>query len=128
MIKSKFIQDVLTLLLDGDKDGKEVNGQLEFISETKLNYTGAGVFIYFDHADGIENFKATKSDLVLNGVTIKSSELGIGADSTLFFKNGLINYLELWSFDGSYPKHELNDYELNQEWVASLGKKTERKK
>lgn len=103
MIKSKFIQDILTFLLDGDKEGEEVMGQLDFISEKEFDYTGVGVFISFEHADGIENYKATIADLVLNGVTIKSPELEIGADSTLFFKNGLIDYLELWSFNGVYP-------------------------
>ncbi|WP_124980483.1 hypothetical protein [Nonlabens xiamenensis] len=128
MIKSKFIQDILTLLLDGDKDGEEVKEQLDFISETELNYTGVGVFISFEHAEGIEDFKTTKSNLVLNGVTIKSPELEIGADSTLFFKNGFIDYLELWSFNGEYPKNELTKYELKQEWAGSPEKKIVRNK
>ena len=128
MVKSKFIQDILTLLLDGDKAGEEVKGQLDFISEAEFEYTGVGVFISFEHADGIENFKATKTDLILNGVTIKSTELEIGADSTLFFKNGLVDYLELWSYNGEYPKHELSEYELKQEWVGSPERKIEKRR
>ena len=128
MIKSRFIQDILALLLDGDKEGMETKRQIDFISESKFDYTGAGVFISFDHSDGIEKYKAEKPDLILNGVTIKSPELEIGADSTLFFKNGLVDYLELWSFDGVYPKNEILEYELTQEWKGSPMRKIERKK
>lgn len=128
MIKSKFIQDILTLLLDGDKEGEEVKNQMDFISETEFDYTGVGVYVSFEHVDGIEKFKSTIDDLILSGVTIKSPELEIGADSTLFFKNGLIDYLQLWSFDGEYPKNELSEYELKQEWTGSPERKIERKK
>lgn len=127
MIKSRFLRDILTLLLDGDKEGLKVKGQLDFITEIEYDYTGVGVFISFNHKEGIEKFKATKTDLILNGVKIESPELKIGADSTLFFKNGLIDYLELWSFDGEYPNTELTEYELTQEWNGSLELKIERK-
>ncbi len=126
MIKSKFIRDILTLLLDGDQDGLQVKRQMGFITENDINYTGVGVFVKFEQSARIEEFKALKTDLVLNGVTIKSPELEIGADSTLFFKNGFIDYLEIWSFNGVYPKSELTEYELNQEWDGSPKRKIKR--
>ena len=128
MIKSKFIQDILILLLDGEEEDEEAKKQMHFVSETEFDYTGVGVFVSFEHVDGIEKFKAKKGDLILNGVTIKSPELEIGAESTLFFKNGLIDYLEIWSFNGEYPKKELSEYEMKQEWVSSHERKIERKK
>lgn len=127
MIKSKFISDILLLLLDGDEDVEKVKGQLAYISETELEYTGAGVFISFEHTVGIEKFKSSKAHLVLDGVTIKSLKLKVGAATILFFKNGLIDYLELWSFNGEYPQYELTEYELYQEWVGSPEKKITRK-
>ncbi|WP_242927680.1 hypothetical protein [Pontibacter vulgaris] len=119
MVKSQFIKDILTLLLDGDKEGVEAKKQIDFLTESKIDYTGVGVFISFKYEKGIEKFKATKSDLILNGVTIKSPILKRGADTTLFFKDGLIDNLEIWSFDGEYPQKELNEYELKQEWEGS---------
>ena len=118
----------MTLLLDGDKDGLEVKKQRDFITENQVNYTGVGVFISFSCEPEIEKFKASKQDLVLNGVTIKSPELKVGADSTLFFKNGIIDYLEIWSYDGEYPKNELKEYELKQEWKGSPGQEIKKKK
>ena len=58
---------------------------------------------------------------------IKSSELEIGADCTLFFKDGLISYLEIWSYSGNYPKKELIDYELTQQWKGSPKRKVKSK-
>lgn len=122
MVQSKYIRDILTLLLDGIDEGHDVKGQLDFITETDFNYTEAGVYISFRKDKGIEEFKAANSNLILNGVTIKSSKLAVGADSTLVFKEGLIDYLEIWSYDGEYPKHDLVDYQLKQEWRGSPGK------
>ena len=127
VIKSKFVRDILTLLLDGDEDGLEVKGQLDSITEAEFDYTGAGVFISFEHVAGVGNFKSSKTNLVLNGVTIKSPELRIGAEAILFFKDGIIDYLELWSFDGEYPKSDLTEYELKQEWSGSSELKIKRK-
>ncbi|WP_207214197.1 hypothetical protein [Brumimicrobium glaciale] len=70
MIQSKFIQDILTLLLEGDEESEEVKKQIDFLTETKFDYTGVGVFISFEHMNGIKKFKATKADLILNGLTI----------------------------------------------------------
>ena len=123
MLKSKFIANILELLLDGDKEGIDAKSQLEYLSESDYEYTGSGVFIGFEHKSGIEKYKADKSNLILNGVKIKSTELEIGADCTLFFINGLIDNLEIWSFSGNYPKKELSDYELTQEWENSPERK-----
>ena len=126
MVKSQFIKDILTLLLDGDKEGLVAKNQIDFLTESKFDYTGVGVFITFKRENGIEEFKVTKSDLILNGVTIKSPSLKVGADTTLFFKNGLIDYLEIWSFDGEYPEMEINEYELKQEWEGSPRREIEK--
>lgn len=116
MIKSNFINDILNLLLDGDKAGLKAKPQQDFISIKDIEYTGSGAFIMFNHIDGIENNYATDANLVLNGLTIKSPELNIAAEATLVFKDGLINYLEIWSYDGEYPEKDLSQYTLTQEW------------
>jgi len=123
MLKSKFISSILELLLDGDKEGVNAKSQMDFLTESDYEYTGSGVFIEFKHKNGIEKYKSKKDDLILNGVVIKSSELEDGAGCMLFFINGLIDNLEIWSYSGNYPKTELIDYELTQEWENSLERK-----
>jgi len=95
---------------------------VEFLTESRCDYTGVGVFIHFSHEKGIVKFKI-HSDSPLNGVILKSSEFKISADSILFFKNGPIYYLEIWSFDGKYPEKELTEYELTEGWKGSPDEK-----
>jgi hypothetical protein len=119
MIKSKFIIDILDLLLDGDNDGLMIREQLDYITDETYKYTGSGLFVTFSHSDSISTKRIKKDNLVLNGVLIKSSELEIGADATVFITNGIIDYLEIWSQSGDYPKRELMDYVLTQVWEDS---------
>ncbi|MPR36741.1 hypothetical protein [Salmonirosea aquatica] len=119
MIKSRYISDVLELLLDGD-EGKAAKSQIPFLSDTNYEYTeGGGVFISFSHSAEIIEYRLTQENLVLNGVTIDSPELKVGADAAVFLTNGIIDYLEIWSFDGHYPDHELTNYVLKQAWRDS---------
>ena len=122
MIKSKFVLDIFDLLLDGDEEGIFVRHQIDSLTEIKYDYTGVGVFIYFAHTDQTAEYKSSKTDLVLLGVVIKSPDLIAGAEANLFFKNGIIDYLEIWSQDGEYPTKEPTNYTLTQEWHGSPGK------
>jgi hypothetical protein len=123
MIKSKLISDILDLLLDGDSFGLPVKQQRNYLTEAEYNYTGVGLFLRFNRLDGIENFRLAKEKLILNGVVITSKELNIGAEATLFFDNGLVDYLEIWSFDGEYPRKELETYTLKQDWIGHQAEK-----
>ena len=119
MLKSKFITNILELLLDGDEEGIKAKSQIEFVIESDYKYTGNGVFIEFEHKNGIEKYRFKEDKLILDGVEIKSSELENGADCTLFFSNGIIDYLEIWNKGGTYPNEELKEYELLQTWKNS---------
>ncbi len=123
MLKSKFIADILELLLDGDNYGIKTRLQIDFITESDYEYTGNGVFIGFEHTNGIEKYRFEKDDLIIDGVEIKSSELEIGENCTLFFSNGIIDNLEIWNYAGTYPNTELKDYELTQTWENSPKRK-----
>ncbi len=118
MIKSKFIIDILDLLLDGDDDGLKLRHQLDYLTDENYNYTGTGLFVTFSHNDNISKKRIQKDKFVLNGLLIKSSDLEIGADATIFITNGIIDYLEIWSQSGNYPMSELTDYVLTQDWDA----------
>ncbi len=122
MIKSKYIFDLLDLLLDGDNEGLSARQQLPFITEEIFDYTGGGLFVRFSHSDEIIKHKVNKQDLILDGVKIQTTEYPIEADATLFFKDGLINYLEIWCYLGDYPNHDLKKYTLTQIWNNSPNK------
>jgi hypothetical protein len=122
MIKSRLIKDILDLLSDGDVNGQSIRDQINYLTEQEFTYTGAGLFVSFVHYDGIEKVKIDIKDLILSGVTIWSSEIRSEAEATVFCKDGLIDYLEIWSRDGVYPRKELETYTLKQEWKGGSGK------
>jgi len=123
MISSKFILDILDLLLDGDEAGKTLRPQIDYLTDAKYNYTGVGVFVTFLSSTGIENYRYPEDKVVLDGVSITSTELGIlGASTILFVSNGVLDTLEIFSYDGGYPRRELSDYTLKQEGNLGFGR------
>jgi len=122
MIKSKYINDILELILDGDEDGILAKNQLSFITEKDFEYTGGGLILSFEHLEGVSNYEVSKPDLILNGVLIETEEFPIEADATLFFTNGIIDYLDIWCHYGDYPKQDLTKYTLTQIWENSPNK------
>ena len=125
MIKSKYINDILDLLLDGDAEGISTKKQLEYLSEEKFNYTGSGVFVKFANTENARNFKTEKLDFVFDGVTVVSSEYPIESYAILFLTEGIIDYLEIWCYNGEdYPQKDLVKYTLTQTWINSPGKTT----
>ena len=123
MIKSKYIYDILDLLLDGDEEGISGREQLSLITENDFEYTGSGVFVNFSHDSEIENYKLPSESLILNGVLIETTEFPLEAEATLFFTDGKINYLEIWCHYGEYPKQDLKKYTLTQKWKNSPAKR-----
>jgi len=122
MINSKYISDILDLLLDGDNEAIAVRPQLKYLTDSKYDYTGSGLFVTFSHSDGIEKHKYSKDDLVLLGVKITTSEYAIEADGSVFLKNGFIDNLEIWCYKGDYPQKDLTKYTLSQAWNNSPAK------
>ncbi|MEX2363968.1 MAG: hypothetical protein WD597_10100 [Balneolaceae bacterium] len=123
MLKSKFISDILTLLLDGDEEGILAAKQIPFLEESDYEYTGGGVCIGFSASKDILDFKiTTKENLILHGVKIESPELEDGANCILFFSNGIVDFLEIESCTGNYPNKELSKYKLFQKWKGSQKK------
>jgi len=69
----------------------------------------------------IERYKYKEDKVILDGVSITSNELRIGASAIVFVSNGVITTLEIWSYDGEYPTRELTNYTLKQEGTWSSG-------
>ena len=127
MIKSKYISDILDLLLDGDDLGKKARLQVDFLTEKNYDYTGVGLFVSFDHSEGIEQYRLEADKIIINGVEIKSTNLEIAAEAMVHISKGLIDYLEIWSYNGVYPTAELTNYRLTQSWLKEHGREIERK-
>jgi len=128
MVKSKYISDILELILDGDENALCARKQIQFITDEEFIYTGSGLFVYFSHSDEIYKYKLANDFMFLGNVRIKSTEYNLEADATLYSKNGLIDNLEIWCYSGDvYPKRDLTKYTLTQFWKNSPNKIITRK-
>jgi hypothetical protein len=93
------------------------------LTDAEYNYTGVGVFVTFHTSTGIENYKFPEAKIVLDGVSITSTELGVyGASAIVFVSNGFVDTLEIFSYDGEYPRRELSDYTMKQEGNFGSGR------
>ena len=124
MIKSQFIKNILALLIEGTKEEELLRKQIDLLTDSEYEYTGAGLFVSFSHDDAISQFKS-EIGRVLEGaeVRIQSSQLEMDAGTVLFFDGGVIDCLEVFTYDGKYPNSELKDYHLSQAWLPDGGKK-----
>ena len=122
MISSKYISDILDLLLDGDDLGTSARSQIDYLADERYEYTGVGAFVSFKQLPGIEKHRLTTDRVILNGLEIESTLLEIGAEASVFIDGGLIEYLEIWSYSGEYPSRELTDYTLKQSWTNGEGR------
>lgn len=120
-IKSEFVRNILTLLFDevGEDDGNMKN--LNYLIDSKYEYTGQGVFVSFSYEMGVENYQL-KSNGIYNGVVIESTDFEGEAEAIAFTKDRMVNYLEIWSYNGSYPKKELSSYVITQRCEGSPGR------
>lgn len=116
MIKSQFIKDILDLLLDCDGAGLALRPQIDFLEEKEYDYTGVGLFVYFNFIEGIQAIKYQDDPGFIDGVNIWSTALNEYAYAGVFCKEGIIDSLEIFAWAGDYPKGELTDYIMRQEW------------
>ena len=103
----KLDQEILTWIA-ARTDSVELKAQIDSACVTKRDYMRTGYFIYFDVAP--EAQPADKS-LRLVSPDILSSELLDGAGTTLFLRNGIIHYLEIYARGGFFPE-ALSSYSL----------------
>ena len=106
-------------MLDGDDDGLLLRKQIPFLTDSEYEYTGVGVVVAFSSDEQIDDYRLADRTFVIDGVGLKSKELEIGADVTAFVKNGVLDYIDIWSYSGEYPRVELTSYTLTQEWTGS---------
>ena len=116
MIKSKFIFNVVDLLLDGNAEGRAVRSQIQYLTDDKYQHTDDGLIVSFFHGDEIYQHRSCKGDIILNGVEIKSTETRLTANASLYFKKGIIDSLKINCYRGTFPKKELKQYTLTLIW------------
>lgn len=114
-MNSKFVNDVVKFILNSKNVEEKIKHQIDFLIEDEYEYTGIGVFVGFKHKENIEKYRAKEENLIITGVKIKSPELKLAASTILFFKDGLIDYLEISSYQADYPNTDLKNYKLELE-------------
>lgn len=77
----------------------------------KRDYSGAGFFFTFSVPDEVTQIDQELK--TIEGPAVKSNLLPGGGNSIVFCENGYIVALEVFSYDGSFPK-ELNEFELQE--------------
>jgi hypothetical protein len=120
MIQSKFILDVLEhslnyegtdiILDDGINYWALARPQIKYLTDIEYDYTGVGLFVNFSHTEEALKYKSPVEGGPLGGIDIKSPDLEDSAYTLLWFKNGIIDSLEIFSGVGDYPKRDLKDY------------------
>lgn len=118
MIKSKFILDVLHASLtsddviyeDGIQYGKLASPQIEYLTDVNYDYTGLGLFVSFSYTEEALKYKSSLEDGPLRGIDIKSPNLEDYANTIVWFREGIISSLEIFSVAGDYPKKDLENY------------------
>jgi hypothetical protein len=120
MLSSQYLLDIIKLLID-ENGYQSLIMQLPLIEESKYEYSGIGVFVSFYANAEAPNYKLNEGKIILDGVLIKSPELHEeGAEAILHINDGIMDYLEIWCYDGVYPeKKELREYTLTQIWKGS---------
>ena len=119
MISSKFIYDILNLMLDDETLDESLSRQITFLTDIETVYTDVGVFINFKN-EIEEEFLKIGMNLTFDGVEIQKDELNILADAIIQVKDGIICQLEIFNKNGlSFPKEKIKSYVLNQNWKDS---------
>lgn len=129
MIDSKLALDILNLIFDGEKDTELFKKQIDYLTVSKIEYSGVGVFISFESDAKIKKYKAyselKNSDFanenrvtILDGIIIRNEELNIEASAMIRIEDGIIESIEIFNYNGfEYPESELENYEISQNWV-----------
>jgi hypothetical protein len=124
MIDSELIIDILDFTLESEECVEQLTNQMEFLSIKEEEYTETGLFVHFNHAEGIEKFRIEtdgknlnvdgKSTYRIEKLELINKHINIQADTCVHLTDGLIDCVEIWNKVGSYPKAELVTYELKR--------------
>lgn len=107
---TKFEQDVVDKLLDGDSEALRVLKSQIDMSQITRRYTGAGFFLNFIVPDACS--RVVPRTFRIGDVTATIEGLKYGAGFLLFVDGGLVRQLEGYSFEEPWPD-EIREYTLS---------------
>ncbi|MNJ91801.1 hypothetical protein D3C87_94560 [compost metagenome] len=123
MIESKLTLDIITRTLQGEKYEEQITSQLEHLEEVEYEHTDSGLLIFIEYRKAAKEFWLTdaqlyevfgESDHELSKVELINDELKIQAETSVHFKNGIIERVEIWNKLGDYPEEDLEAWELKE--------------
>ncbi|MGV3611473.1 MAG: hypothetical protein ACO1N0_11015 [Fluviicola sp.] len=121
MIDSKLTLDIITATLAGEKHEEQITKQLEHLEEVEYEHTGSGLLIFIEYRKAAKEFWLTDAQLKetfgigepeLCKVELINEALNIKAETSVHFKNGIIDRVEIWNELGDYPEEDLKEWEL----------------
>lgn len=121
MIESKLTLEIITKTLQGEKYEEQITRQLEHLEEVEYEHTGSGLLIFIEYRKAAKEFWLTDTQLyevfgesepVLSKFELINEELNIRAETSVHFKNGLIERVEIWNELEDYPEEDLESWEL----------------
>lgn len=121
MIESKLTLDIITATLQGEKYEDQIAKQLEHLEEVEYEHTDSGLLIFIEYRKPAKEFWLTDTQLhetfgesepELSKVELINDELNIRAETSVHFKNGIIERVEIWNTLGDYPEEDLEKWKL----------------
>jgi hypothetical protein len=121
MIESKLTLDIITATLQGEKFEEQITKQLEHLEEVEYEHTDSGLLIFIEYRKAAKEFWLTDAQLhetfdesepELSKFELINEELKIQAETSVHFKNGIIERVEIWNTLGDYPEEDLEKWEL----------------
>ncbi len=123
MIESKLTLDIITATLQGEKYEEQITKQLEHLEEVEYEHTDSGLLIFIEYRKEAKEFWLTDTQLhetfgesepELSKFDLINEELNIRAETSVHFKNGIIERVEIWNTLGDYPEEDLEKWELKR--------------
>lgn len=123
MIESKLTLDIIHANLEGVKHQAQLLQQMEHLEEVEYEHTGSGLLIFIEYRKAAKGFWLTDEQLQdlfgegpteLSSVILINEALGIRAETTVHFTNGLIDRVEIWNQEGEYPEEDLEEWKLER--------------
>jgi hypothetical protein len=123
MIESKLTLEIITKTLQGEKYEEQITKQLEHLEEVEYEHTGSGLLIFIEYRKAAKEFWLTDAQLYevfgespteLSKVELSNKELNILAETSVHFRNGIIERVEIWNTLGDYPEEDLVTWELKE--------------
>ncbi len=121
MIESKLTLDIITSTLKGEKYEEQITKQLEHLEEVEYEHTDSGLLIFIEYRKAAKEFWLTDKQLYetfgeaeheLSKVELINPDQNIYAETSVHFKNGLIQRVEIWNTLGDYPEDDLKEWQL----------------